>query len=165
MRTVWTAELVSFQGRHFQIPPSIVDLKPRRRPPLYLAAYAPAALARVARIADGWNPAGLPIDVMASMFAMITSMAVDAGRHGDEIALIVRANISVSDGALAADRPSFVGSLSQIVDDIERCAELGAAEVILEPQFSRAAASVTSYLEFMEEVATRLASRRGVLAS
>jgi hypothetical protein len=71
----------------------------------------------------------------------------------------------VSDGALAADRPSFVGSLSQIVDDIERCAELGAAEVILEPQFSRAAASVTSYLEFMEEVATRLASRRGVLAS
>jgi alkanesulfonate monooxygenase SsuD/methylene tetrahydromethanopterin reductase-like flavin-dependent oxidoreductase (luciferase family) len=45
---------------------SIFDLRPvQRRPPVYLAAYTPAGLARIARRADGWTPTGVPIPAVA----------------------------------------------------------------------------------------------------
>jgi hypothetical protein len=46
----------------------------------------PAALTRIARRADGWNPAGIPVDGMQQMFGGVQAMARAAGRDPSTLA-------------------------------------------------------------------------------
>jgi alkanesulfonate monooxygenase SsuD/methylene tetrahydromethanopterin reductase-like flavin-dependent oxidoreductase (luciferase family) len=66
LQAIWTSDLVEFQGQFYRIPRSIIPPKPVQKPypPIYLAAFVPPALRRLAQGADGWNPAGIPIDGM-----------------------------------------------------------------------------------------------------
>ena len=63
LKAVWGPDPVSFEGEFYRVAPSIIGAKPVQQPhpPLYMAAYAPAALRRAAQQADGWNPAGVPL--------------------------------------------------------------------------------------------------------
>jgi len=73
LKAMWAADPVEFQGKFFQVSKSIVQPKPvqKRHPPIYLAAYTPGAMKRVATFADGWTPAHVPIDAMAQMMERI----------------------------------------------------------------------------------------------
>jgi alkanesulfonate monooxygenase SsuD/methylene tetrahydromethanopterin reductase-like flavin-dependent oxidoreductase (luciferase family) len=66
LKAIWTSDLVEFQGQFYQIPQPIIQPKSVQKPypPPYLAAFAPPALRRLAKWADEWNPAGIPIDGM-----------------------------------------------------------------------------------------------------
>jgi len=77
LKAVWTTDPVEFQGEYFRIPESFVLPKPLQKPypPLYLAAFTPPAMRRVALEADGWNPAGLPVAAMGSMFQSMRDRA------------------------------------------------------------------------------------------
>jgi probable F420-dependent oxidoreductase len=70
LKAVWTDDPIEFEGEFFRIPRSFVQPKPVQKPhpPIYYAAFAPAAMRRVALGADGWNPAGLPPAAMGAMF-------------------------------------------------------------------------------------------------
>jgi probable F420-dependent oxidoreductase len=128
---------------------------PHQHPPVYLAAYTAEGLARIARRADGWIPAGVPIAVVAEMRQAIAGMATEAGRDPAKIGCIVRANVHLADGTPDGDeRPSFYGSLNQVRADIERCADLGVDEVFIDTQFSPGGDSPDHYLEHLEEFAT-----------
>jgi probable F420-dependent oxidoreductase len=136
LEAVWTGDVVSHRGARFDIAPSTILPKPVQgpRPPLLLAAYTPAGLDRIARRADGWTPAGLPVDAIAPMWSMLRSAAADHGRDPEELALVVRANIKVLDAPLGSDRPSYWGTVDQIVDDLAATRRAGAHEVILDLQ-------------------------------
>ena len=45
-------------------------------------------------------------------------MARDAGRDGDAIELIVRANVHITDQPIESDRFMFTGTLEQIAEDV-----------------------------------------------
>ena len=62
LKTIWTTDPVEFHGEFFDIPRSVIGPKPVQKPhpPIYLAAYTPPALERVARDSNGWNPVGIP---------------------------------------------------------------------------------------------------------
>ena len=62
LEAIWSPDPVSFEGEHLTIAPSVIGPKPVQtpHPPIYMAAYTPAAMARVARFADGWMPVGRP---------------------------------------------------------------------------------------------------------
>jgi probable F420-dependent oxidoreductase len=148
---------VEHSSEFVSLAPSIFDAKPvqRPRPPMYLAAYTPAGLARIARRADGWIPTGVPIAVMVEMRQAISSMATAAGREPAEIGCIVRANVHLVDGLTDGDgRPPFFGSLTQVLADIERCAELGFDEVFVDVQFSPGGDIPDQYLEHLGQFAT-----------
>jgi probable F420-dependent oxidoreductase len=93
---LWTADPAEYHGKHWQLPATRAALKPVRRPPIYLAGFAPAAMRRVARRADGWLPAMvLPhfTDVEAAVnqpFATIRRLAADAGRDPGALDAILR---------------------------------------------------------------------------
>ena len=72
MKTVWTTDPAEFKGRFYTLPRSVIETNPVQKPhpPIYMAAFAPAALNRIARLADGWNPVGIPV---AGMQKMLTS--------------------------------------------------------------------------------------------
>ena len=117
------------------MPKSYIDLKPVQKPhpPIYLAAFAPAALSRVARLAEGWNPTGIPVEGMAQMFSSIKQMAREAGRDASAVQMVVRANLHVTDKPLGKGRPIFAGTLDQIKEDTAACDRLGAFEVHFDP--------------------------------
>jgi probable F420-dependent oxidoreductase len=139
LRALWGPSPASFEGRHYRLAPSLFELRPVQQPhpPLLLAAYTPAAMSRVARKADGWNPAGLPLPALKAMWAGILEQAHQAGRDPSQLQLVGRGNLVLLPQALPEEgRFPFVGSLEQIVEDIKAHREAGVQELILDLQFS-----------------------------
>ena len=154
IQAIWTENPVEFVGRYFRLPKSYIDLKPAQkpRPPIYMAAYAPNALKRVARYADGWNPSGLPIGAMEKMFGAIKQMAAQAGRDADALQLVVTANVEIHTKPPGADRWIFTGTPDQIAEDIAATRKLGTTELIFNAQFSAGGDSPDRLVEMMEQL-------------
>jgi probable F420-dependent oxidoreductase len=136
LETVWADGISRHNGERFHIAPATILPKPvqRPRPPILLAAYTPAGLDRVARRADGWTPAGLPIEAISPMFGGVRDMAAGYGRDPDAMQLFVRANAHVTDRPLGNDRPAYQGSIDQIIGDLDATRQTGAHEIILDLQ-------------------------------
>ena len=130
LKAIWTENPVEFHGKFFNVPRSYIDLKPVQKPhpPIYLGAFVPAALKRLAKLADGWNPVFFPVPVMAETFGTIKQMAKEAGRDPSAMAMIVHAVLEITEKPLSKDRPIFSGSLEQISEDVRGCAKIGADE-------------------------------------
>jgi probable F420-dependent oxidoreductase len=100
-------------------------------PPVLLAGYTADGLDRVARRADGWNPAGLPIELLAPMWASVRDLAAGHGRDPDALELVVRANITLSGQPIDGERAAYTGTVEQVAADIADTRRAGAHEVIL----------------------------------
>ncbi len=154
LKAIWTTDPVAFQGAYYRIPPSFIGPKPVQKPhpPIYMAAYTPSAMQRVAKEADGWFPVGVPIGGIAPMFEGMKQMAREAGRDPAALQLIVRANVEFSDAALAPDRADFTGARDQIAGDVVALRKLGAAELLFDVQFSPGVETVDDMLAGMEQL-------------
>jgi len=152
LKAIWTTDPVEFDGEYFHLARSIIGPKPLQQPhpPLYFAAYSPGAMLRIARFGNGWNPAGVPLEGMRGMLAGIRTMAEEAGRSGDDIALVVRANCYFTDAPMPDDRPIFVGDVAQLAEDAKGVEELGAREVFFDVQFSHGVTTADDVVERME---------------
>ena len=111
LKAIWTSDPAEFHGKHFHLPKSYIGPKPVQKPhpPIILAAFAPPALKRLATMADGWNPVGVPVEGMAQMFSSIQQMAKEAGRDPATLQMIVRGNLrshrqTLAQGTLAVQR-------------------------------------------------------------
>jgi probable F420-dependent oxidoreductase len=153
LKAIWTNDPSEFHGKFFSLPKSHIQAKPIQKPhpPIYIAAFAPAALKRVATMADGWNPTGLPIEAMAQMFGAIRQMAEAAGRNPTELKLIVRGNVVETPKPVEKDRAIFVGSVEQIREDIAACKKIGADEVFLELGFTHGGHELRNWERMLEE--------------
>jgi alkanesulfonate monooxygenase SsuD/methylene tetrahydromethanopterin reductase-like flavin-dependent oxidoreductase (luciferase family) len=102
------------------------------RPPVLLAATTKDGLDRIARRADGWNPAGVPIELLAPMWTTVRAMAAGYGRDPDTLHLVVRATIALTPSPIVgADRAAYTGSFDQVASDLDATRAAGADEVIL----------------------------------
>jgi probable F420-dependent oxidoreductase len=169
LKTVWTTNPVEFAGSYYKVPTSFIGPKPVQKPhpPLYMAAFVPAAMARVARLADGWHPSGFPIAQLAPTFAKIQAMAAEAGRDPESLELIVRAGVGVNDGPTGENRTDYSGSPEQIAEDIAATRDAGAAEIALDVTFDprvRSAADFLERLELLASLTKQLGLRRSTLA-
>jgi len=152
LKAIWTSDPVAYEGSDFRIPSSHIGPKPVQspHPPIYMAAYTEAALARVARFADGWMPVGVPIDGMKAMLEGIRQMAEGHGRDPGAIELIVRANLYVTEEPLGDDRFIFTGTLDQIRADVAASRAAGAAEITFDLSFDPAVTTPEQFLEGLE---------------
>ena len=134
MKAIWTTDPVEFSGKYTRVAKSWMNPKPVQKPhpPIYVAAFTPAALRRVALHADGWNPTGIPLAACPQMFGAIKNMAREAGRDPSRLEMIVRANLQFSAQPLPAGRPDFHGTLDQIRDDIAMARQSGVTELFLD---------------------------------
>jgi probable F420-dependent oxidoreductase len=152
LKTIWTTDPVEFEGEFFTIPRSTIGPKPVQKPhpPIYMAAYTPPALERVARHSDGWNPVGIPPAAVGQMFDGIKAQAQEAGRDPSELELVMRGNVELTDEPLGDDRGPFTGTAEQIAADIAATKELGASQLIFDPTFDATVKSVDDYVARME---------------
>jgi probable F420-dependent oxidoreductase len=154
LKTIWTTNPVEFRGKFFNIPKSYIDPKPVQKPhpPIYLGAFVPAALKRLANVADGWNPVFLPIPVMTQMFDSIKQMAKEAGRDPSALVMVVHAILEITDKPLGKERPIFSGSFDQITDDVRGCAKIGVGEIFFDPAFSPGGQSLDRWLSLLDQL-------------
>ncbi|WP_103347768.1 TIGR03619 family F420-dependent LLM class oxidoreductase [Amycolatopsis sp. CA-128772] len=116
LETWWTEDLVSHEGVGYTIPESHVDLKPVRKPPVYLAGFGGKALQRVARRADGWLPAwsipeAFPADVLTGTLANLRAEAEQAGRDPQALGVALRVNV-----APGTDLETIAASVTKVVE-------------------------------------------------
>lgn len=95
--TLWTRNPAEHHGKRWDIPATHNELRPARRPPVYLGGRAPGALSRVGRRADGWLPTAVvprPFDpgAISQPLAQIRDEAERAGRDPESIGAILRIN-------------------------------------------------------------------------
>ena len=154
LHAIWKDDPAEFHGKHFELPKSYIQPKPVQKPhpPVYLAAFSPTALRRVATLADGWLPVGVPVQGMKQMFDGIRGMAKEAGRNPDEIKLVVRANIVINDKPMGDGRWIFAGSTDEIKADIQATRDIGAHEIHFDPTFSPDGESIERIIAVMEKV-------------
>jgi probable F420-dependent oxidoreductase len=154
LKTIWTTNPVEFHGKFYNIPKSYINPKPVQKPhpPIYMGAFAPVALKRVATMADGWNPVFLPIPVMTQMFDSIKQMAKEAGRDPSTLGMIVHAIVELTDKPLGNERPIFSGSFEQITDDVRGCAKIGVSEIFFDPGFSPGGQSLDRWLSLLDQL-------------
>jgi len=101
------------------------------RPPVLLSGRGPEELDRVARRADGWNPAGVPVPDLAGCWDQVRTLAAGHGRDPETLGFVVRADLVLTDADAGPDRASYEGSLAQVLGDLEATAAAGAHEVLL----------------------------------
>ena len=54
MRLLWSGEMVSYQGKHYQFEPMEMNPAPTARIPIWIGGISEPAMRRAARLADGW---------------------------------------------------------------------------------------------------------------
>lgn len=155
LKAIWTTDPAEFHGKFYQLPKSHILPKPVQKPhpPIYLAAFAPPALKRLATYADGWNPVGIPVEGMAQMFGAIKQMAKEAGRDPSSLAMVVRAIVEVTEKPLGKERPIFWGTLDQIKEDVFACRKIEATELFFDPVFSTGGQSLDRWLDLLQQLA------------
>jgi probable F420-dependent oxidoreductase len=81
LRALWTEPSVTFEGEFHQIRAAGIAPRPVQRPiPIWIGAYAPAALRRVGRLADGWFPQVRPGGGLEEALEVIREEGTEAGR-------------------------------------------------------------------------------------
>ncbi len=128
MRAVWGPDPVSFDGRFYQIPTSDIGPKPMQAGgiPLLIGGYAPAAIARAGRLADGFNAYVMSWEQLAEQVAVFRAAASASGRKPDALAIIDRIDAQLTDAPLPdGDRSRFTGTVAQWAEDLARSAALG----------------------------------------
>src|SRR4029077_15853843 len=154
LKKIWTTDPVEFKGKYYRIPKSVIGPKPVQKPhpPIYMAAYTPSAMKRVATEANGWFPVGIPLSGVGSIFDEIKSMTKNAGRDPSTFELILGAGVEIHNARIENDRADFTGTLEQIAGDVATARKLGAAEIVINAQFSPSVETAKDLVACMEEL-------------
>jgi probable F420-dependent oxidoreductase len=154
IKKIWTTDPVEFEGKHYRIAKSFIGPKPVQKPhpPIYMAAFTPSAMRRVAAEADAWLPVGIPLSGVGAMFDGIKKMAKDAGRDPSTLELILTAGVEIHERPIEKERAEFTGSLEQIADDFATAQKLGAAEITTYAQFLPAGETAEGLITRMEDL-------------
>jgi probable F420-dependent oxidoreductase len=137
LTALWGPDPVEFHGKYYEIPSTQFNPKPlqKPRPPLLIGGYAPQALQRAARLADGFNPVAPPDAAQAEQsLQQLRQVWQAAGRPGDSMQVVVRVNHGyVAEQPIDSNRPFLVGSVEQVRSDMQQLAAWGAQEVFFNP--------------------------------
>jgi probable F420-dependent oxidoreductase len=134
LERIWTSDPVDYLGECFSVPLSHIRPKSIQhpRPPIYLGGFAPVALDRVGRRADGWLAPGAPRQFVAPMWDTVRRAAERAGRDPSALRMIIRINPKLTDHP--SDKVPMVGTLDQIARYALEAAKTGAYEILVDLQ-------------------------------
>jgi probable F420-dependent oxidoreductase len=127
MRASWGPDPVSFDGDFYRIPPSRINPKPVQSGgiPIVMGVVSPAAIARAARIADGFNPIAFSFEGLQASIALYRTAARSAGRDPATLKVVVRVNTPITSEPMGEGRPYLGGSPDEIAEDMRGLNELG----------------------------------------
>jgi probable F420-dependent oxidoreductase len=133
LRALWGPDPVEFDGEFYRVPESSVLPKPVQspHPPLLLGGGAPAALARIGRLADGWISASRFDPARLSEYVEpVRRAAEDAGRDPAALRFVCRGVVRDVERS-----GPLTGSLEEVRADLPGLAEQGITEVFVDLNF------------------------------
>jgi alkanesulfonate monooxygenase SsuD/methylene tetrahydromethanopterin reductase-like flavin-dependent oxidoreductase (luciferase family) len=121
-------------------------------PRIYLAAFAPATLGRLARLADGWNPTGIRLKAWRKCFLRSNKWLrkPDATPRHSKWSCAPISTLRRNHWEKTAAFSTRM--LEQIREDTADCRQMGAHEVHFEPGFRRDSSSLDRWLVLMEQL-------------
>ena len=163
LNALWGPDPVEFHGKYYEVPQTAFNPKPiqKPRPPLLIAAFAPVAIARAAKLADGFNPIAGP-DAAMNEQTLKGELAAwrEAGREPTKPIIAMRVNHAfISDKPITENRQFLTGTVEQVREDVKQLEAWGATEIF----FSGARAGYGQPDEFKIQV-EQMNKLRGVVA-
>jgi probable F420-dependent oxidoreductase len=134
MRTLWADDPAMFEGRFYQVPPSLQRPRPVQRPyiPILIGGSAPAALRRAGRLADGWiSRSATDLSRISAPIAQVRAGAEAAGKDPSAVRIVVRGVVRPD---APPDRP-LAGSYAKIREDVAWLESQGVTEVFYDLNF------------------------------
>jgi len=133
MRTLWSDEVVNFNGRFFKISEGIFEPKPFQKggPPIWIGGNSESAIKRAARYGDGWHPVG-PDPV--GLKERIGALAKLAGRRLD---VVPRVTVELNEtkpkkqrAPSGEPRYALTGPVGEVIEDMGRLKDAGANGIV-----------------------------------
>jgi probable F420-dependent oxidoreductase len=157
MRGCWRDQRPRHRGRFFSFDEIGMFPKPARGDiPIWIGGHTPRALRRVVALGDGWHAAFASADALEGGIARLREECDRQKRRFEDLAVTVRAGLSLRSAALGADRKAMQGSADEVADDVRRYAALGVSTVLLETRSRDLDDMVGIYDRFAQEVRSRL---------
>jgi probable F420-dependent oxidoreductase len=138
MKALWADDPVEFHGEYVDVPLTDFGPKPVQKPhpPLYMGAFAPVALKRAGKLADGFTACCAPVDAILEMREAVKSAATEAGRDGASLPTVVRCLVHRTEDPIDdAGRPVAHGTWDQIHEDVVRLDEAGVEVTFFDVNF------------------------------
>lgn len=135
LKSIWSDEIIEFNGQFYTIPPSKIGPKPAQKPhlPIYLGGSSPSTFSRMAKYANGWI--GVVRNDLAQLQITLDLLRreVDIANRNSadfEIVVIIYPNVTEL-STEEAKRLAFTGTMEQIRNDIDRLKKMGVGHIIL----------------------------------
>ncbi len=134
IKTLWTQNPASYEGRHIAF--QDIDLSPMPvrspHPPIWVGGASPAALRRTVKYGDGWHPIRIRVDQLRDVG--LPALRETAERLERPVpALCPRIRLGLTDSPLPEEtRLAREGSVDQVRSDLAALEELGAEYVLLD---------------------------------
>ncbi len=103
-----------------------------RRIPIWVGGNSEAALRRAVRLGDAWHPISQPLSWLAEAQVRLGS-AVATGPRPIPPAFVPRIRLRLTAEPTGSSRPAGVGTIDQVIGDLQQLQRLGAATVVLDP--------------------------------
>ncbi len=163
LKELWTSPNPSFQGKFLSFSDLEFTPKPAQtpHPPFWIGGESPAALRRVARLADGWMPiAGNPryplesFQQLESAIQRLRVMVEEQGRDPNRVHIRFGGAWSFSETKTdGGRRQALTGSANQVAEDIHSYRKLGVSHLYMSLLGSNLQESLERMERFMTEVA------------
>ena len=171
MRTTWTSDPVSFDGKYYRVKDVHALPKPAQRGgiPIWIGGHTDAAVKRAATVGDGWHPLALRPpglllpDEFAAKVALFRKAAQGAGRKPESLTISLRVGMEVRSArqkAPAGDRSLFQGTAAEVLGDIRRYAALGVTHFVFDPVVPDLKAVLANMERFANEVRPKAGQAR-----
>jgi F420-dependent oxidoreductase-like protein len=123
IKSMWTQERTTFEGRHYQLRDAMCEPKPLQSPsiPLWIGGSGErVTLRHVAGLADGWNTFLTPLDEFDHKLAVLDGHCADVGRPRSEIRiqLVLQAVLGADDAEISDQLRERADGLGVAVDEL-----------------------------------------------
>jgi probable F420-dependent oxidoreductase len=153
MKALWAEDPVEFHGEFVDVPLTQFGPKPVQKPhpPLYMGAFAPVALKRAGKLADGFTACCAPVGAILDMREAVRNAATEAGRDGDSLPTVVCCLVHRTEEPLPDEgRPVAHGTWDQIHEDVVRLAEAGVEVTFFDVNFVTDVDGTDALLRYLE---------------
>jgi probable F420-dependent oxidoreductase len=153
MRACWREARTRHRGEFFAFDDVGVFPKPVRGDiPIWIGGHTPRALKRVVALGDGWHAAFPTVEALTHGIGLLREECARQGRRFEELAITVRAGLSLRPAPLGADRKAMQGSAEQIADDVRGYRALGVNTVLLETRYRSIEDMTQTFETFAREI-------------
>jgi F420-dependent oxidoreductase-like protein len=145
LKSLWTQERTTFNGRHYQLTDAMAEPKPLQKPriPLWIGGSGEKVTLRwVAREADGWNTFLTPLDEFDHKLSVLDQHCADVGRDRSDIRIQ-----AVLRGVLGADEKEAEEQLAERAAGQNTTAEAMRANGIQALTSEQAVEYLTPYID------------------